>query len=254
MFSWLKKRRRRKIQQGAWPPRWTEHLFHNARLCRLLDDAHMTLLQQRTQVLVAEKHWEAVDGLTLTEEVQVTIAGQAALMLLGTDDFYFDNVSTIVVFPESFERDVRSGYLTERRHHAGEAWHGGPVILSWQDVLAGGRNPHDGHNLILHEFAHTLDGIDGEMGGNVIFEDQATMQRWAEVSQREFQALQNAAKLSQRTLLDHYGATNLAEFFAVASETFFELPQKLQSHHTELFELLMTYYRVDPRCWQRTNG
>ena len=82
------------------------------------------------------------------------------------------------------------------------------------------------------------------MGGNVIFADQATMQRWAEVSQREFQALQNAAKRSQRTLLDHYGATNPAEFFAVASETFFELPQQLQSHHPELFELLMKYYRL----------
>ena len=169
MFSWLKKRRRRKIQQSAWPQTWTEHLFNNARLCRLLDDVHLTLLRQRTQVIVAEKHWEAVDGLTLTEEMQVTIAGQAALMLLGADDFYFDNVSTIVVFPGSFERDVQSGYLTEKRHHAGEAWHGGPVILSWQDVLAGGREPHDGHNLIFHEFAHTLDGIDGEMGGNVIF-------------------------------------------------------------------------------------
>jgi Mlc titration factor MtfA (ptsG expression regulator) len=251
MFSWFRRRRRKKAQQTDWPANWTEWLFSNVRQCRLLDAPHMTRLQERVQVILAEKHWEAVDGLALTEEIQVTVAGQAALMLLGVDDFYFDNVPTIVLFPGSFERDVHTGVVSGKRHHVGEAWQGGPVILSWQDVLSGGRNPGDGHNVVIHEFAHTLDGIDGEMGGDVIFGDRATVVRWADVSQREFQALRRAAKTSQRTLLDHYGATNPAEFFAVASETFFELPRQLKTHHAELFDLLSQYYRLDPIQWKR---
>lgn len=229
-------------------------MLKNARLCRRLNAAHMALLQERTKILIAEKHWETAGGIGITDEMQVTIAGQAALMLLGVRNFYFDNVSTLIVYPESFERDFQAGVITERRHHAGEAWQGGPVILSWQDVITGGANEKDGHNLILHEFAHTLDGIDGEMGGNVIFDDRESMQRWEEVSSREFKALCHAAEHSKRTLLDHYGATNRAEFFAVASETFFELPEKMNKRHPELFKMLVKYYRLDPTTWQVVGG
>jgi len=146
---------------------------------------------------------------------------------------------------------VIDGGVVGQTYRAGEAWQGGPVILSWRDTLRGGRNEDDGHNLVIHEFAHALDGLDGEMAGHVIFDDPAISNRWKAVVDREFVELCHARDRGRRTLLDHYGATNKAEFFAVSSETFFELPQELRQQHAELFELLSTYYRVDPRKWSR---
>ena len=141
--------------------------------------------------------------------------------------------------------------LTGESHRAGEAWQGGPIILSWPDALQGSRNEDDGRNLVIHEFAHALDGLDGHMGGDPIFSDPTDVSQWATVVDQEFAALVDARANHQRTLLDHYGATNPAEFFAVASETFFEQPSELRREHGELFELLKKYYQVDPRNWQR---
>ena len=121
---------------------------------------------------------------------------------------------------------------------------------SWRDTLSGGRNEDDGRNLVVHEFAHALDGLDGEMGGNLMFDDAETGKRWSQVVQSGYEALCEAKELGRRTLLDHYGATNLAEFFACASETFFEQPRQLSQEHGELFELLKLYYRVEPGNWQ----
>ena len=116
--------------------------------------------------------------------------------------------------------------------------------------MQGGRNEDDGRNLVVHEFAHALDGLDGEMGGNVMFDDAETSDRWARVVEYEFSRLCEAKDNLTRTLLDHYGATNKAEFFAVSSETFFEQPYLLCAEHSELFELLVKYYKLDPRNWQ----
>jgi len=172
-------------------------------------------------------------------------------MLLGVDDFYFENVESILIFPKAFVRQVTEGAISKDSHRAGEAWQGGPIILSWRDTLGGGRNEHDGRNLVIHEFAHALDGLDGEMGGNVMFDDQATTERWQQVLETEYTELVRCKEHHISTLLDHYGATNTAEFFAVSSETFFEQPRKLAHQHPELFDLLSTYYRVDPRRWQQ---
>lgn len=202
------------------------------------------------KIMVSEKNWEAHDGLAMSDEIKVTIAGTAALLLLGVDDFYFDRVTTIIVFPHPIRRETRDGLTAGREsRHAGEAWQGGQVVLSWQDVLRDSRNPGDGRNLVVHEFAHCLDGLDGEMGGSLTFGDPATALRWQRVSNSEFEALVAAAQRGQSTLLDYYGATNLAEFFAVCSETFIEKPRQLQHRHSELFDLLVEYYHVDPTKW-----
>ncbi|MBC8288806.1 MAG: zinc-dependent peptidase, partial [Planctomycetes bacterium] len=133
--------------------------------------------------------------------------------------------------------------------HAGEAWQSGQVMLSWEDVVTDSGNPFDGCNLVIHEFAHCLDGLDGEMGGSLTFGDSVTTRWWDEVCDSEFAALARAAERNQKTLLDHYGATNHAEFFAVASETFFEKPRQLKLEHPELFGLLLKYFRLDPINW-----
>lgn len=251
MFGWFKKRRRKKLLAQPWPEAWDLHLNRNVRLTWNLTDSEMAALKTRVKVFVGEKHWEGCEGLTITEEMRVTIAAQASMMLLGVENFYFDNVKSILVFPKAFQRKTSNGVVSQTRTHAGEAWQGGPIILSWHDTLTGGRNEDDGKNLVVHEFAHALDGLDGEMGGEIAFDKPEDAQRWKSLIAEEYRTLVDAKESGRRTLLDHYGATNHAEFFAVASETFFERPREMADEHGELFRLLTTYYKVEPARWQR---
>ena len=250
MFNWLKKRRRKRLLAAPWPSTWDSILAANVGHVARLSAPQREKLKAITKILVSEKNWEAHDGLEMSDEIRVTIAATAAMMLLGVDNFYFDQVTTIIIFPNPIRRETHRGLIVDRdSQHAGEAWQSGQVVLSWQDVLHDSQNPMDGHNLVIHELAHCLDGLDGEMGGGLTFGDAATTERWRRVSAAEFEALGDAVERGQPTLLDNYGATNLAEFFAVVSETFFELPRELKREHPELFELLVRYYHVDPIEW-----
>jgi Mlc titration factor MtfA (ptsG expression regulator) len=251
MLDWFKKRRRDKILARPWPDEWSEYLKRNVRLSWGLRATEADMLRQRIKVLVAEKHWEGCDGLEITDEMRVTVAANASLMLLGVADYYFDKVQTILMFPRAFRRQAHDGWITDEVHRAGEAWQGGPIVLSWDNVLRGSRDEDDGHNVVVHEFAHVLDGLDGEMGGSLMFDDHRATEQWARVVEKEYGELCDSQQHGRRTLLDHYGAKNRAEFFAVASETFFEQPGQLKSSHAELFELLRKYYHVDPSTWQR---
>lgn len=250
MFNWFKNRRRKRILRSPWPAAWDSILVNNVGHFPGLSAAEQEKLKAATQIMVSEKHWEAHDGLAMSDEIKVTIAGTAALLLLGVEGFYFDRVNTILVFPQPIRRTSKEGLIAGRvSHNSGEAWQGGQVVFSWQDVLNDSRNPTDGRNLVIHEFAHCLDGLDGEMGGSLHFDDPATTKRWRQVCTAEFKALQVAKRNRQATLLDYYGATSLAEFFAVASETFFERPGQLKLEHSELYDLLVKYYRLDPIEW-----
>jgi len=200
-----------------------QHSMFNWFRNRRMTPTEIEALQKRVKIFVAEKHWEGCEGLQLNEEIKVTVAAQACLMLLGVNDYYFDNVTTLLMYPHAFKRETGDGINEgQSQYRAGEAWQGGPIILSWEDTLGGGRNEDDGYNLVIHEFAHALDGLDGEMGGNVMFDDVESGEAWQRVVESGFAELVQAKETGRRTLLDHYGATNKAEFFAVASETFFE--------------------------------
>ena len=250
MLNWFKNRRRKRILRTPCPPSWNSTLANNVGHFNGLSSAEKNKLKAITQIIVHEKHWEAHDGLEMSDEIKVTIAGTAALLLLGVDGFYFDRVRTVIVFPRPIRRQTRDGWIVGgESHNAGEAHQSGQVVLSWHDVVSDSRNPFDGHNLVIHEFAHCLDGLDGEMGGNLVFEDSATTKLWQLVCRSECEALSLAAQRGERTLLDSYGATSLAEFFAVSSETFFEMPRELKDEHPELFSLLAKYYHVDPNKW-----
>lgn len=250
MLNWFTDRKRKKYMARPWPEAWSDYLTQNVRLSHGLTDSELERLKLRIKIFVAEKYWEGCRDLQVTEEMQVTIAAQASLMLLGVGDFYFDNVKTILIYPQSFSRQADSGWLVDQEHRMGEAWQGGPIVLSWRDVLYGGKHKGDGRNLVIHEFAHALDGLDGEMGGNVHFDDEAMMERWNTVVSSNYHALLLALRQGRPTFLDPYAATNLAEFFAVTSEVFFEEPEALHHQIPELFELLMAYYRVNPSSWQ----
>ena len=198
------------------------------------------------KLLVAEQTWEGCDGLAVTDRIKVTIAGHASLMLLAAGEYYFDSVTAILVYPQVIERN-RDGVVTE---NVGEAWESGSVILSWDEVESARWDTDQ--NVVIHEFAHHLDGRDGEMGGSIPFRDHRTQLRWEEVASREFSRHVTAVESGTPTLLDSYGATDRAEFFAVSSETFFQRPHRLLARHPELYELLVQFYQLDPREWQST--
>ncbi len=201
-------------------------------------------LEQITTVIITGCHWEGCDGLELTEEMQTVVAGHAAVMLLGAQDYYFESVTAILIFPGTIRRRSDG----RRDANVGEAWDNGGIVLSWPEVKSIGRMA-DGQNVVIHEFAHHLDGRDGEMGGSIPFNSVADQARWDRVATHEFERLVDAVRQGKPTLIDRYGATNEAEFFAVCSECFFEQPHRMSGAHAELYEMLVRFYQIDPREW-----
>lgn len=255
MFNWFRRRRRRKILATGFPELWEDILRDNMPHDQQLESAQRQRLRDTIQIIVAEKNWEGCQGLELTEEIQVTIAAQAGLMVLGLDDVYFDHVLSILVYPDSYiaqgVRTNRAGVVIEGgQARQGEAWWRGPVILSWSDVLAGVRGEKPGHNLVIHEFAHQLDMMNGRsIDGTPPLNSRAQLRRWLQVMPSEYAQLVAECRRGLRGIIDCYGATNPAEFFAVTSETFFECPQLLQAHKPALFDELRGFYQVDPTEW-----
>lgn len=254
MFAWFRRRRRKQLLAAPLPAHWPDYLAPFP-LFQPLDDDERARLFAIARIIVAEKNWEGCAGLELTEEMQVVIAAQAAMLLLEIEHDYYDDVRTILVFPRSYEtpfpRHGPGGVVTTGAQHAGEAWYQGPVILAWDWVRHGADDEKDGTNLVMHEFAHRLDFADGWINGTPPLHARDDYARWQEVMTREFRDLREAAERGRRHILDHYGATDEAEFFAVATETFFEKAPVLQRDHPALYDVLKTYYRQDPLARMR---
>jgi Mlc titration factor MtfA (ptsG expression regulator) len=250
IFSWLKKRRRRRLLAQPFPASWLQYLQQNVLHYRFLTAAEQAKLRDAVRIFIAEKYWEGCRGLTITDEMRVTIAGLACLLVLGLEENYFDRVRTILLYPSGFHapqpEEPHPGILVEDSvPKLGEAWYRGPVILSWEDVLADIHNPGD-TNLVFHEFAHQLDMLDGAVDGTPPLSDAGQYRRWQKVMTAEYERLIQASERGWATLLDSYGATSEAEFFAVATECFFEQPLALQRRHPRLYKVLREYYRQDP--------
>jgi Mlc titration factor MtfA (ptsG expression regulator) len=249
LFSWLRNRRRRRLLAAPFPEAWLEHLRRNVPLYALLSDAEQAALCDDLRLFVAEKHWEGCGGLALTDEVRVTIAAQACLLLLGIDRDSFDHVHTILVYPSGFRSPEGwagpDGVVRPDTGLLGQAWYRGPVILAWDSVLAGGRDAQ-GRNVVLHEFAHQLDFLDGLMDGTPPLHSREQYRRWQQVMTAEYARLVAEAEHGRPRVLDAYGATDPAEFFAVATECFFEKPVPLRQQHPQLYDVLRDYYRQDP--------
>jgi Mlc titration factor MtfA (ptsG expression regulator) len=255
IFAWLKRRRRRRLLAEPFPPAWLEYLRRNVAHYQFLSPAEQAKLRDDLRVFVAEKTWEGCGGLTITDEVRVTIAAQACLLVLAMEHNYFDRVLSVLVYPHGY-RAVGERLGPDGQVHAGgegrlgEAWYRGPVILSWEEVRHDGRHPCRGKNVVFHEFAHQLDMLDGVINGTPPLRGAAERRRWREVMSAEYERLVRASEHGRATLLDQYGATNVAEFFAVCTECFFDRPVEMSHRHPELYDLLRSYYRQDPaaRC------
>ncbi|HVX13516.1 MAG TPA: zinc-dependent peptidase [Pirellulales bacterium] len=249
MFSWIKRRRRQRILAEPFPERWLAYLRANVVQYRLLSRPEQAKLRERVQVFVAEKTWIGCAGLTVDDEMKVTIAVQACLLVLGIEyEYHYDQILSVLVYPDTYfhPRKMEDGLDRDARAVYGESWHRGPIVLSWKNTR---RIPDEvGGNLVFHEFAHHLDDLDGGMDGTPPLE-RGQHQRWDRVVDDEYHRLVRASRQGQATLLNHYGASNRAEFFAVATECFFERPVALRELHAELYAILRDFYRQDPAQW-----
>ena len=249
VFSWLRNQRRMGLLSEPFPSGWRTFLQDNIRHYEHLDPRRRTTIEQVVQVLVAEKNWVGGAGFNVTDEMKITVAGQAAILVLGLEvPYYFDDVLSIIIYQGPYRNPMRPGFIPGATLR-GEAWYRGPIVLSWRDVLESGRNLSGGHNLVFHEFAHYLDGLDGEVDGDPPLAGREQEQNWYRVTEAEYLRLVGHARRDEVALLDHYGATNRAEFFAVATECFFEQPQAMQREHEELYAALREFFRQDPARW-----
>ena len=242
--SWLRPRPRVRAFDTPFPGEWEPIVARQPFVARL-PDRHQHGLRHILRVLVEEKRWEGCGGLTITPEIQVVVATHAARLLLGLQHDYYRNVDTILVYPSTFVNPGNAHGAGRSANH-GEAWHRGPVILAWDQVQSGADDPGDGHNLVLHEFAHKLDFLDDFGNGTPPLETKDQYRTWQEIMKHEFAELREDLDDGRRTTIDAYGATNPAEFFAVVTETFFEKPRQLRERHERLYELLKDYYGQDP--------
>ena len=247
-MRWLENHRRARILAETFPPAWREILARNVALVHKLDEAERKAFEDHVQIFVAEKHFEGCGGLTLTDEMRVTIAGNACLLLLHlAHDDVFPTVESILVYPSAYRAPemVRAGgVVMDDVALAGEASRDGILVLAWNEVL---RSAHDpGHNVVLHEFAHALDQEDGPADGAPRLPTPAMYGPWARVLGAEYDQLTAAIQEGHATSIDPYGATNPAEFFAVVTEAFFGRPRDLQRKHLALYDQLKDFYRQDP--------
>ncbi|MGB5986060.1 MAG: M90 family metallopeptidase [Desulfobacterales bacterium] len=254
MFDWLTDRRRKKFAQAPFPSLWEDIIRRNVAHYCMLDDVQRAHLRALIQVFIAEKNWESAGGLELTDEIRVTIAAQACMLLLGLPHDYYRNVETIIVYPSTVIPPPRKPRFFENTpalvalEHPiiGQAFHQGPVIIIWDAALRGGRHPESGHNVIYHEFAHKLDMLDGAADGTPPLRDRAEYRDWVLTCSREYLRLKHDILKGKKSFLNAYGATNEAEFFAVATEQFFDQPRSMREHAPDLYRVLKEYYRQDP--------
>jgi hypothetical protein len=252
LFRWLRNRRRRALLREPFPQPWKDLLEENVRSYRRLTAAEQGRVRDYVQIFAAEKHWEGCGGQQITDEVRVTVAGLVAILVLGLEAEYFDHVLSILVYPDAYVARASTGagpgvIIEGDSARQGEAWYRGPVILSWSDVLAGGLERVHGRNLVFHEFAHQLDMLNGRRADGVPpLETAAQAERWTKVVGEHYRELVHDCSRGHAALLDCYGATSPAEFFAVATETFFQRPSAMQHRHPELYACLREFYRQDP--------
>jgi Mlc titration factor MtfA (ptsG expression regulator) len=250
-LPWTKKRRRKKLLSTPFPDTLRLAIERDAAFYRGLTPRERSKLEEDLRILTAETSWEACGGLTLTEPMKALIAAQACLLVVNRSVDELSHVRAILVYPEAYiapSRKVdRSGLVVEGlQARSGEAWSRGTVVLSWADTEQGGRFGSDGRNLVLHEFAHQLDMADHVVDGTPILDRKEDYARWRFIMTAEFQRLRSLVESGGETVLDPYGATDEAEFFAVATECFFERPSLMRARRPALYDLLLSYYRQDP--------
>lgn len=256
VFGLFKNSRRKRIIAEPFSRAWEEILQENFQHWHYLDPNSHQHLCDLIKVFIAEKDWEFCGGLEPSEEIKVTIAAQACLLLMNIEHDYYRNVGSILMYPSTFfvekEQVGEDGFvISSPSARLGEAHLYGPVVLAWDAARHGGLHPTDGHNVVYHEFAHKLDMLDGSANGTPELDSRAAYRRWHQVMTHEYEKLIDDSDHGRATLLDDYGCTNEAEFFAVAVECFFDKPRRMKRKHPDLYDVLADYFKQDPASWTK---
>ncbi len=246
--------RRNRIRHRPFPVLWEETIQQNLPFYHSLSIEERDRLQGNIQVFLAEKQFIGCGGLIVTLDMKLVIAAVGCLLLFNRQNKYFSKLRSILLYPSAYMASAStwvSPYVIEETQvaRAGESWATGQLVLSWAQIQQDMHRWKDGYNVILHEFAHQLDSEDDTVQGVPLLPRRAAYSAWAQVMTAEYNQLCQAVLQGQKTVIDSYGATNPAEFFAVATETFFEKPKSLYRKHPDLFNLLQSYYQLDPRQW-----
>jgi MtfA peptidase len=251
-FGFFKDRHRNQLRSRPFPRDWLETIRGKVAFFARLSTADQAELLGHIQVFLSEKRFEGCGDLEVTDQIRVTIAAQACLLLLHRKTDYFPLLITILVYPSTYLAE-------EQRHVEGPVWEEGKtprlgetapqvgaMVLAWDAVESGAADPSDGKNVVLHEFAHQLDYENFAADGAPALATREQQLSWREVMRTEFASLRAAEETGIPTLLDSYGAANPAEFFAVAAEAFFERPRMLRAQHPRLYAVLQNYFQQDP--------
>lgn len=248
-------RRRQRLRAVPTTEKLTSTLQRYVGIYPHLPEALRDELHGHMQVFLDEKTFIGCDDLEITDEVRFTIAGLACLLLLNREATYFPGFTSILVYPGSYKATEVSydGPQETRRQsvRAGESWHRGPVVLSWDDVLRGAADAGDGYNVVLHEFAHKLDEENNGTNGMPILGAGASRGEWASVLGKEFKTFADRVARGRNRVIDEYGLTSPPEFFAVATESFFEKPAAMKKELPDLYAQLQRFYRLDPATWAK---
>jgi len=246
-----------RLPTGPVPNTWPLILEQQVPLTGELSEPERARLLRLVQMFLHEVPIEGCSGLQVTEEMQVTIAATACLLIVNFPYPRFTALRRVLIYPDTFvpvhlpSRHTR-GVETEPEPTLGEAWRDGIVVLSWSSVRRGDADASGGRNVVLHEFAHVLDGEDGAFDGSPILESPSSVRDWRQVFEAAFGLEHDAVRESTEPPLEPYAATNRAEFFAVATEVFFEAPVRLRQRLPELYEQLRLFYRQDPAARSRS--
>ncbi|HPC85634.1 MAG TPA: zinc-dependent peptidase [Smithellaceae bacterium] len=254
MFGWLAKKRRKKILEAPFPCEWENIIQKRLAHYKMLNEEEQRRLRERIAVFLAEKKWEGCGGIEVTDEIRVTISAMACLLILNLPRQDYENVESILVYPsERVLPEPKIGFfetalapLEPPGPLSGQAFEQGPIILVWDAVLESIRFAGSGYNVVYHEFAHKLDMQDGAADGTPRLRDTAEYLDWIKTCSREYKKLLKDVERGKQTFLDGYGAKDEAEFFAVATEHFFDQPLRMRRAVPELYRVLKNYYRQDP--------
>ncbi len=256
-MSIMKKHHRKKVLAVPFKEEWEQILAEKWILWSRLGEQQRDRLRNIIRIMVDEKYWEGCGGLEIDDCKRVIIAAMAGTLLLDRDLGYFPNVHTILVYPEAYvqsqEMVGRDGLVHSGSANLGEAWYNGPVVLSWKDAEQSALHPGRATNVVQHEFAHALDMLTGMTNGTPPMRSRDVYASWHALMTREYGAIRSVYEQGGRDVIRPYGVSNVAEFFAVTTETFFDAPLRLHEHRPELFDAFMIFYGVDPRPWFEGN-
>jgi len=252
IITWLKRRRiRYTLKHHPIPFDLWKNSLRQAELLHDLSSVEKARLRQLATLFLRHKAIAGAQGFELSNEMVVIIAAQAALPILELGLNYYSGWVEVIVYPGAFRvshdnTDPNGLISNEANTLSGEAWLRGPVILSWDDIEHDLQPPYPGHNVIVHEFAHKLDMLDGLADGMPPLHPRMEIKQWAKALSAAYETLRQQVAHHQRTRINAYAATTPAEFFAVVSEYFFAAPDILNAHCPQVYQQLIQFYRQDP--------